>query len=120
MHAQHAKQPRGCRLRLWLHAQDSRTAVFASARCRPWRIAVRTGASTLPIVTEAPDSADWLSEIKFDGYRVIASINEGCVRLLTRRGLDWTARLPHVAAAFARLGCGSDDWPSSATYSLVA
>src|ERR1700756_5711253 len=55
------------------------------------------------LVTEAPDSADWLSGIKFDGYRLIASINEGRVRLLTRRGLDWTDRLPHVAAAFARL-----------------
>jgi hypothetical protein len=55
------------------------------------------------LVTEAPESADWLSEIKFDGYRLIAAINEGRVRLLTRRGLDWADRLPHVAAAFARL-----------------
>jgi len=41
------------------------------------------------LVTEPPESADWLSEIKFDGYRLIASINQGRVRLLTRKGLDW-------------------------------
>jgi ATP dependent DNA ligase domain len=55
------------------------------------------------LVTEPPESADWLSEIKFDGYRLIGSINQGRVRLLTRKGLDWADRLPHVAAAFARL-----------------
>jgi ATP-dependent DNA ligase len=55
------------------------------------------------LVTEPPESADWLSEIKFDGYRLIGSINQGRVRLLTRKGLDWADRLPHVAAAVSRL-----------------
>jgi bifunctional non-homologous end joining protein LigD len=55
------------------------------------------------LVTAAPDGADWLSEVKFDGYRIIASINSGRVRLLTRRGHDWADRLPSVAEAFAKL-----------------
>jgi bifunctional non-homologous end joining protein LigD len=56
-------------------------------------------------LAEAPPSGgDWLSEIKFDGYRLIVSVDGGAVRLLTRNGLDWAARLPHVVAAFVGLG----------------
>jgi bifunctional non-homologous end joining protein LigD len=33
------------------------------------------------LVTDPPESADWLSEIKFDGYRLITSISQGRVRL---------------------------------------
>jgi bifunctional non-homologous end joining protein LigD len=56
-------------------------------------------------VTEAvPRSGDdWISELKFDGYRLIARIDHGHVRLLTRQGQDWTARMPHLAQAFAKL-----------------
>lgn len=39
----------------------------------------------------------WLSEINFDGYRLLASIDHGEVRLLTRNGHNWTERLPAVA-----------------------
>lgn len=44
-----------------------------------------------------PDDAEWQYEIKFDGYRLLARI-EGAqakkqVKLFTRSGLDWTARL---------------------------
>jgi bifunctional non-homologous end joining protein LigD len=34
----------------------------------------------------------WLHEIKFDGYRIEARIDEGRLALLTRSGLDWTAK----------------------------
>ena len=39
-----------------------------------------------------PSAAAWLHEIKFDGYRLQARIRPTQVKLLTRRGLDWTAR----------------------------
>jgi hypothetical protein len=42
-------------------------------------------------------------EIKFDGYRMAARIDGGKVQLLTRSGLDWTAKYPATAAAFAKL-----------------
>ena len=50
-----------------------------------------------------PDGATWLSEIKFDGYRLLASVHGGGVRLLTRNGHDWASRMPSVAAAFKAL-----------------
>jgi bifunctional non-homologous end joining protein LigD len=55
------------------------------------------------IAEEPPDGAEWVSEIKFDGYRLIASVEEGHVRLLTRNGHDWAERMPAVANAIAQL-----------------
>jgi bifunctional non-homologous end joining protein LigD len=50
-----------------------------------------------------PDDGAWLSEIKFDGYRLLVFKDGDSVRLLTRNGLDWTHRLMHVAKAVAAL-----------------
>ena len=50
-----------------------------------------------------PDAADWLWELKFDGYRLLARIDAGRVQLFTRNGLDWTARMPALARAMAAL-----------------
>lgn len=55
------------------------------------------------LATKAPTGPQWVHEIKFDGYRMAARIDSGDVRLLTRSGLDWTARYPATAAAFAKL-----------------
>jgi bifunctional non-homologous end joining protein LigD len=51
----------------------------------------------------APEGDDWLHEIKYDGYRLIARIADGAVRLITRGGLDWTGKFPALAARLARL-----------------
>ena len=40
--------------------------------------------------TVAPGGSGWVHEIKFDGYRIQARLDHGEVRLLTRKGLDWT------------------------------
>ncbi|KQS77059.1 DNA ligase [Rhizobium sp. Leaf384] len=53
---------------------------------------------------KAPSGDRWVHEIKFDGYRLQARIDNGQVRLLTRSGLDWTERFGDVvASAFAGL-----------------
>jgi len=51
----------------------------------------------------APSGPAWLFEIKHDGYRMQARIDGGSVKLLTRSGLDWTARFKTVAAALKAL-----------------
>jgi bifunctional non-homologous end joining protein LigD len=51
----------------------------------------------------APADPAWLHEIKFDGYRLQARLDGGKVRLLTRRGLDWTDKFGRIAAALAKL-----------------
>ncbi len=50
-----------------------------------------------------PDGSAWLSEIKLDGYRFLAAVEDGRVRLLTRNGHDWANRMPSIAAAFKSL-----------------
>jgi bifunctional non-homologous end joining protein LigD len=52
------------------------------------------------LVDEPPDdTANWIFEIKFDGYRMLARAQHGRVKLVTRNGNDWTARLPHLKQA---------------------
>src|SRR5215471_19080246 len=56
------------------------------------------------LVDEAPNGDQWLHEIKFDGYRMMARLDHGAVKLLTRTGLDWTHKYPAIAAALSTLG----------------
>ncbi|MDF3181412.1 ATP-dependent DNA ligase, partial [Mesorhizobium sp. P17.1] len=73
-----------------------------------------TAAPTLPLpayiepclpkqVAKAPSGPRWVHEIKHDGYRLAVRIDAGEVRLVTRRGLDWTKRFPLVVRAAAEL-----------------
>jgi bifunctional non-homologous end joining protein LigD len=55
------------------------------------------------LVESAPSGTNWLHEIKLDGYRMQARIDGGEVRLLTRKGLDWTAKFKPVANALKGL-----------------
>ncbi len=56
------------------------------------------------LVTEAPaNRADWLYELKLDGYRMLARIDRGKVRLFTRKGNDWTDKLRPQAEALEAL-----------------
>lgn len=59
------------------------------------------------LVTRPPEGEDWVHEVKFDGYRLQLLFDHGRVRLLTRRGLDWTDKYPAVARTFADLKAGS-------------
>jgi bifunctional non-homologous end joining protein LigD len=54
-----------------------------------------------------PETGDWLYEIKFDGYRVMARIEGGKARLITRGGHDWTAKMASLGAAVEQLGVDS-------------
>ena len=55
------------------------------------------------LVSTPPAGPGWISEIKFDGYRMLCRKQDGQVALITRNGLDWTARVPSLARAVAAL-----------------
>jgi bifunctional non-homologous end joining protein LigD len=56
------------------------------------------------LVDQPPqDPAEWLWELKFDGYRLLARIERGKARLYTRNGHDWTDKMPRLAQAIATL-----------------
>ena len=47
-------------------------------------------------VNDAFDGEDWLFEIKWDGYRAVAFIEDGKVRLVSRNQNELTARYPEL------------------------
>ena len=49
--------------------------------------------------TIVPTGADWLHEIKYDGYRLRVERDGDRVRLITRGGYDWTKRFPWIVKA---------------------
>jgi len=51
-----------------------------------------------------PQGSNWIHEIKYDGYRVLAAVAEDEVRLYTRSGQDWTRKFAPIAKALAGLG----------------
>lgn len=54
-------------------------------------------------VASPPVGAGWIHELKHDGYRILALIDNGNAMLLSRSGEDYTERFASLAAAFARL-----------------
>ena len=46
-----------------------------------------------------PAGSVWAHEIKHDGYRFICRRDGDRVRVFSRRGLDWTERVPAIVAA---------------------
>lgn len=63
----------------------------------------------LATLTDKPPSGEkWLHEVKFDGYRLQARIDEGTAKLFTRSGLDWTRKFGKgIAAALGSLAVKS-------------
>ena len=56
------------------------------------------------LVSTPPRGAGWITETKFDGYRVMTRIEGGRAKLITRGGHDWTAKMRSLAAAIEELG----------------
>lgn len=52
---------------------------------------------------EAFSDPDWVFELKYDGYRIIAGLDRGAARLISRNGNDLTASFPEVARALEAL-----------------
>jgi ATP-dependent DNA ligase len=78
------------------------------------------------LVETAPSGPQWLHEIKLDGFRMAARIEHGQIKLLTRTGLDWSAKYPAMQTPLAAVraktayldgelcGVGADGLPSFA------
>ena len=57
---------------------------------------------------DAPPSGEqWLHEIKWDGYRILATVTAGKARLWSRNALEWTEKLPEIGEAVESLGLTS-------------
>lgn len=56
------------------------------------------------LVKEVPKDPDYIFENKWDGYRIVAFVEGGKVRLSSRSGLDYTAKYPIIAETLFELG----------------
>ncbi len=56
-----------------------------------------------------PAGSGWAHEIKFDGYRMQLRTVGGKASLLSRSGLDWSAKFPEIVASGAGLADGIID-----------
>ncbi len=85
----------------------------AGAASRPARPARKTAlpAEIKPqlatLAAGVPDNGEWLFEIKFDGYRLMARFDKRKVALITRGGHDWSARMPALLQELRGLGLRS-------------
>ena len=61
------------------------------------------------LVDRPPPGADWVHEIKFDGYRLQLRVQKGKGELRTRKGLDWSAKFPEIAKDGGALADGIYD-----------
>ena len=96
-------------------AKTARRRARRAAKVRPDLLAgARKGAlpakprpQLATLAPEPPNGSRWIHEIKLDGYRTIARIEDGRARLLTRNGHDWTERYAALADALSGLACTS-------------
>ena len=56
------------------------------------------------LASKVPKGTEWIVEMKLDGYRMLACVEEGKARLITRGGHDWTDKMQSLGKAVENLG----------------
>lgn len=65
-------------------------------------------APQLTRLRDAPPQGDgWIHEVKWDGYRLTATVVDGRVAVWSRNGLFWNERVPEIVQAIEALGLSS-------------
>ena len=98
----------------WTRTAGASASTQAAGKTRPARAQKkRTGTAATPTfiapqlatsVDAVPARGHWITELKFDGYRIVSHVDGERVHCFTRGGLDWTHRVPRVASLLAGLG----------------
>lgn len=81
----------------------AKVAVAKFKGAKKARIPARLSPQLATLVEKAPSGKGWLSEIKFDGYRMLARVDNGKVKIYSRNGNLWTSKLPTIARSLGRL-----------------
>ncbi len=83
------------RLREALEGED-----LKDAPARPMPHGIRPMLATL--TGEPFDHPDWIFEVKWDGYRAVAEIRDGAVRLYSRNGISFNRKFSPIAEALRK------------------
>lgn len=84
------------------HRWAKRAAKLDGAKAGPHRPAFRAP-QLAKLFQHVPTGDGWLHEAKWDGYRLLAQISGGKVRLWSRNEREWTAKVPEIVAALQAL-----------------
>lgn len=82
-------------------AWRKRALKLAGARERSFPAGFRPELATLH--KRPPTGEDWLHEVKWDGYRMLAAAIDGELKLRSRNDVDWTGDFPEIATAITAL-----------------
>ncbi|WP_136620819.1 MULTISPECIES: DNA ligase D [Mesorhizobium] len=93
------------------HLADERAAKLAKPPPRSRKAAPAAGVKMPDFIapqlcatlSRPPAGANWVHEIKFDGYRMQLRVEDKTATLKTRKGLDWTQKFGAIAKEAARL-----------------
>jgi len=78
-----------------------KTAKLSNAKKGAWP---KDFSPQLAVLSDHPPKGDqWIHEIKFDGYRLLAYVKSGNVELITRNGHDWTDKFRGIARSLEDL-----------------
>ncbi len=69
------------------------------ARLGQARLPAKIDLELATLVEAVPPGAEWLHEVKYDGYRLLTRIEGDTVALVTRGGQDWSPRFPWLVEA---------------------
>lgn len=70
-----------------------------------------TSVQLAKLVQRVPEGEDWLYELKYDGYRILAYMEGNNIRLITRNGNDYTERFQGIVSSLV-------DWAEGRTMIL--
>ncbi len=103
-----AREPRGAAAAYAeVDATPSGPEALAAAGAKKAALPATLKPQLATLSKSVPADGQWLYEIKFDGYRLLARIEDGRARLFTRRGLDWTDRMLPLAKDLEATGVQS-------------
>lgn len=58
------------------------------------------------LVNKVPEGEDWLYELKYDGFRIMAFVEGNSIRLITRNGNDYIKRFHDIASTLIDWAAG--------------
>jgi bifunctional non-homologous end joining protein LigD len=82
---------------------DTKAALPTASAGRKAALPAKLEPQLATLVEEAPQGDDWVYEVKFDGYRLLARVEKGKAKLVTRNGHDWSAKFPEIREALQAL-----------------
>ncbi len=88
-------------------AQLAATEVLRGKRVRTSALPDFVPPQLATLYDKPPDTENYVHEVKFDGYRMQARLEDGEVKLLTRKALDWAKKFQPVADAVAAIDAES-------------